>query len=126
MEFLKKFTKNTYLQRNVNGNFDQPIDSFDHLQFSTMKKPKQMIRLILGGVFLILGILGLFLPFLQGLLFLFIGISLLARDIPFFNRILQTLKKRYPKVESAINKFKEKFGALRSKNDNFWQGKKNA
>jgi len=36
---------------------------------------------ILGGVaFLILGVLGLFLPFLQGILFLAIGLTLLSHE----------------------------------------------
>ncbi|MDD4351543.1 MAG: PGPGW domain-containing protein [Candidatus Gracilibacteria bacterium] len=43
-----------------------------------MKKHlKKILRNLAGGFLLILGIIGLFLPFLQGFLFIFIAISLL-------------------------------------------------
>ncbi len=59
-------------------------------------------RLVLGWLFLVLGVLGLFLPFLQGLLFLAIGVVLLSRHVPFFDRIRLKMYRRFPSVEKRI------------------------
>ena len=59
--------------------------------------------LVAGGwVFLILGVLGLFLPFLQGILFLLVGLILLAKAQPSFRLLKMRLKKRYPKYTAAF------------------------
>jgi len=47
---------------------------------------------------MLLGIIGLFLPVLQGVLFLFIGALILAPEVPFFHRIIEDLKKRHPHI----------------------------
>ncbi len=59
---------------------------------------KRIIRLVLGFIFLILGILGLFLPILQGILFLVISALLLAPDVPFIRRLLKKLRRKYPRA----------------------------
>jgi len=43
-------------------------------------------RLIVGGLLIVLGLLGLFLPVLQGILFLALGGMVLSQDIPLFAR----------------------------------------
>ncbi len=59
--------------------------------------------LVLGGwMFLILGVFGLFLPFLQGILFLLVGLILLAKTQPRFRLLKIRLKKRYPKYAAAF------------------------
>ena len=63
-----------------------------------MKFSKRLLRLILGWFFLVLGILGLVLPILQGWLFIAIATILLARDVPFFKRIWHYLQQRFPKI----------------------------
>lgn len=55
-----------------------------------------------GWVFLVLGVLGLFLPFLQGILFLLVGLILLAKAQPRFRLLKMRLKKRYPKYAAAF------------------------
>ncbi len=50
---------------------------------------KKIFLAILGVVFILLGIVGLFLPFLQGFLFIFIGLSLIAP------RFAERLKHRF-------------------------------
>ena len=69
----------------------------------------RLFRLGLGGLFIILGVLGLFLPVLQGILFLGIGGALLHRDIPFLARIVDRLKIRYPSISRATERLKEVF-----------------
>jgi uncharacterized membrane protein YbaN (DUF454 family) len=55
-------------------------------------------RHIVGWPLLILGIVGLALPFLQGILFIVVALTLLAPEIPLFGRVIEALKKRFPAV----------------------------
>jgi hypothetical protein len=60
-----------------------------------------MSRLLMLGIgygFLGLGVLGLFLPILQGILFLAIGLIILARHTTWAERLLTRLKARYPRA----------------------------
>jgi len=73
-------------------------------------------RHIVGWPLLILGIVGLALPFLQGILFIVIALTLLAPEIPLFGRVIEALKKRAPSVfEKAAEikaSLKRRFGQL--------------
>lgn len=69
---------------------------------------KQWAILISGWVFIVLGILGLFLPFLQGILFLVIGLVLLAQVQHWPRRLLEKLKRRFPKLGGMVEKSEEK------------------
>ncbi|MFT5538546.1 MAG: uncharacterized membrane protein YbaN (DUF454 family) [Alphaproteobacteria bacterium] len=66
-------------------------------------KSKRRILMIVGWVFLVLGVLGLFLPILQGVLFLMVGLILLAKAQPRFRLLKQRIKKRYPKYAAAFD-----------------------
>ena len=55
-------------------------------------------RHLVGWPLLILGIVGLALPFLQGILFIVVALTLLAPEIPLFGRVIEALKKRFPAV----------------------------
>ena len=66
-------------------------------------KLKRILVLGLGWAFVLLGIAGLFLPFLQGILFILIGLYLLSRASPRVERFLNRIKERYP----ALKKFDE-------------------
>ena len=58
---------------------------------------KRQAILVLGWAFIFLGILGLFLPILQGILFLTIGLILLSRESEWAAAKLDWLKTRYPR-----------------------------
>jgi len=64
-----------------------------------------VLRMAFGFLFLILGVLGLFLPVLQGLLFLAIGIALLADHIPVFARMRNAISRRHPRFGNALRRF---------------------
>ncbi|MBI4633773.1 MAG: hypothetical protein HY742_07770 [Deltaproteobacteria bacterium] len=59
---------------------------------------KRVARHVIGWFFVALGIVGLFLPVLQGILFLFIGLIILAPDVPFFQKLLCRMEERYPAI----------------------------
>jgi uncharacterized membrane protein YbaN (DUF454 family) len=51
----------------------------------------------------VLGILGLFLPILQGILFLLIGLSLLSNSSPWAARLLGKARERFPKISKTYD-----------------------
>jgi uncharacterized protein len=57
---------------------------------------KRILRYITGIFFLILGVIGLFLPILQGILFIIIGLIILAPESKFIRNILDKLEKKFP------------------------------
>lgn len=59
-------------------------------------------KLFLGWILVILGIAGLFLPFLQGILFLFLGVTILSSESKWVRRALSKLGKRYPRQVARI------------------------
>ena len=61
-----------------------------------MNEFKKIGLLIIGWIFIGLGILGLFLPILQGLLFIMIGLAILSSRSKTIRRFLKYLEKRYP------------------------------
>jgi uncharacterized membrane protein YbaN (DUF454 family) len=63
-------------------------------------------RHIVGWPLLILGIAGLALPFLQGILFIVVALTLLAPEIPLFRRVIEALKKRFPAVFEKADEMK--------------------
>jgi uncharacterized membrane protein YbaN (DUF454 family) len=56
------------------------------------KKLPAPVRIALGAGLVGLGIVGLFLPLLQGLLFITLGLMILARDLPWVRRGLDRLR----------------------------------
>ena len=59
--------------------------------------------ILAGGIaFLVLGIIGLVLPFLQGILFIAIGIILLSLVSPRIRTLLDMHSTRYPRVHKVI------------------------
>ena len=69
---------------------------------------KKGLILVVGWVFLILGIAGFFLPILQGFLFVFIGLAILSSRSELAKRMLERLKTKYPKQYELIQSKKEK------------------
>lgn len=61
-------------------------------------------------MFLILGVVGLFLPFLQGILFLIIGILLLSVYSPSLKEWLRHRTSSYPKVQEVVIKAEDWIG----------------
>ncbi|MDD5204505.1 MAG: PGPGW domain-containing protein [Desulfobacterales bacterium] len=74
-----------------------------------MKNLSRNLRIALGILSLILGVAGLVLPILQGWLFLGIGLVLLSRDVPFFQKLSDRLEHRFPKLVRMRKAAKGKF-----------------
>ncbi len=65
---------------------------------------KRWIVLSLGWFFIVLGVLGLFLPVLQGILFLVIGLLLLATEYHWARRLIDKMSTRYPRIAGPVEK----------------------
>ena len=73
-----------------------------------MGKLARIKWLIIGGFFLLLGIMGLFLPILQGVLFIVIGIIFLAKGSATVRAQKMSFKKRFPKIGSKLTFLEKK------------------
>jgi hypothetical protein len=70
------------------------------VSWKTLKRP---VMLTLGYGFLVLGVLGMFLPILQGFLFLAIGLAILARHAAWARLLRRRLVARYPRLGAKMN-----------------------
>lgn len=77
---------------------------------------KRILKLTLGWLFIILGVLGLFLPLLQGFLFLAIGLAVLSTESTRAKKILIWLKRKYPKPYARFALLKRKLFKRFAKN----------
>jgi uncharacterized membrane protein YbaN (DUF454 family) len=75
---------------------------------ATREKVKRIGVLILGWFFVGLGIIGLFLPFLQGILFIMIGLAFLSSRSATIRRLHNYLEKRYPGQYQRFGTLKDK------------------
>ena len=78
-------------------------------------KLRHYVILTLGWFFIVLGILGLFLPILQGILFLCIGAILLSGESPRMRLLIMKLGRRYPKLRIVLTAAKTKARAWRER-----------
>lgn len=59
---------------------------------------KRLVMLIVGWGFVVLGIVGLFLPVLQGVLFILVGLIILSSEYVWAHQLLTRLRQRFPKI----------------------------
>ena len=67
------------------------------------QKLKRIAIIVIGWVFLLLGIAGLFLPILQGVLFILIGLMILSTEYVWAHHLLSKLKARFPSSAHAAD-----------------------
>src|SRR4030095_3243712 len=61
-----------------------------------------------GWFFILLGIIGLVLPILQGILFILVGLFLLSSVSPWAERLLNRIRKRFPRISKTFDEAKHK------------------
>ncbi len=79
------------------------------------EKVKEIAILVLGWTFIGLGIIGLFLPVLQGILFIMIGLAILSSRSATVQRFLKYLENRYPQYYERVEGWREKVRHWREK-----------
>ncbi len=70
---------------------------------------KRIIRIALGSLFLLLGVVGLILPVLQGILFLIAGLLILSPESRRIRTFLGVLRRRYPAIFEQADRLHRKF-----------------
>jgi uncharacterized protein len=70
---------------------------------------KRILLKITGWTFIVLGIAGLFLPVLQGILFLFIGLTILSGEYHWARRWITRLRQRFPEADRKLRHFLGKY-----------------
>ncbi|MGC2856272.1 PGPGW domain-containing protein [Novispirillum sp. DQ9] len=68
-----------------------------------------------GWTFIVLGLAGLVLPFLQGILFLVIGAILLSSQSPAAARLVQRVLDRHPKAEEWHDRAERSLRRIRAR-----------
>jgi uncharacterized membrane protein YbaN (DUF454 family) len=69
---------------------------------------KRIVLLIVGWGFIFLGIIGLFLPVLQGILFILVGLIILSAEYTWAHRLLEKAKARFPRVARRAGEASER------------------
>jgi uncharacterized protein len=62
----------------------------------------------LGVIFIILGVIGLFLPFLQGIIFLAIGLYILSLTSKKLKRAIESRLRKYPRAFNRYERYSAK------------------
>lgn len=68
--------------------------------------------IIVGWAFVVLGIVGLFLPVLQGILFLLIGLVILSKEYQWARNLISYLRRRFPKLDALLKTVHEEYGHI--------------
>ena len=87
-----------------------------------MGKLSRIKWLVIGTMFVLLGIVGLFLPILQGILFIVIGVLCLAKGSATIRSQKMGFKKRFPRIGAKLTYLENKARTWREKRN----AKKNA
>jgi uncharacterized protein len=69
------------------------------------KQAKKIFILSVGIAFIMLGLIGLVLPILQGILFLIIGFILVSFYFPEIRLLMKKHVEKHPHLSPVINKF---------------------
>jgi Flp pilus assembly protein TadB len=65
---------------------------------------KRVAIIATGWIFVVLGIAGLFLPLLQGILFLLIGLVILSKEYRWAGKLLNRIRSRFPRMATSLAK----------------------
>lgn len=67
------------------------------------RRLKRLLIDFFGIVFIIFGVIGIFLPILQGIFFIIIGVYLLSLHSLWFSRKLKRVNHRFPRTGNFID-----------------------
>jgi hypothetical protein len=76
-------------------------------RFIWNKYTRLMLRHILGWLCILIGVIQGFIPFLQGWIFIAMGIFLLADHVPFFGKIRAWIHRRFPNLTQRVHDIAE-------------------
>jgi len=88
---------------------DESDDTHDELtELSPLPWPLRVALLALGWLCILIGVAGLFLPGIQGILTIALGVALLSLGSAKLHHFLQSSLQRWPRVWLPIEKFRRR------------------
>ena len=81
------------------------------------RQVQRALALTIGWALIALGIVGLFLPVLQGVLFILLGLYVLSRESKSARKLLERLRNRHPGAYATMQRAKARIAAWR---DRLW------
>lgn len=69
-------------------------------------KIKIAVRIFIATILIIIGVLGIILPFLHGIAFLLAGFIILSVDFPYVEKKLEKFVAKHAKIEKMYKKIK--------------------
>jgi uncharacterized membrane protein YbaN (DUF454 family) len=69
-----------------------------------LTKRNKLFVLLVGWSFIVLGLVGLFLPGLQGILLLLVGLFILSSEYAWAHRLLEKIRERFPATAMRFEK----------------------
>ncbi len=76
---------------------------------------KRVVGLVLGWALVVLGVVGLFVPILQGVLLILLGLWVLSRESRWARRCLRKLRLRYPVADRKLREIQAGFRGWRER-----------
>jgi uncharacterized membrane protein YbaN (DUF454 family) len=83
-----------------------------------VRRVRRIFIISLGLVTILLGIVGLFVPVLQGVLFILVGLYLLSRESRIARCWLERLRERFPRVNEKLIRIRGRFSHRRTSDQN--------
>lgn len=63
---------------------------------------------VLGTVLILVGLVVLPLPIPLGLIMITVGFALLAPYVPFFQRVVEKMRRKWPNIDATLLKYRDK------------------
>ena len=76
---------------------------------------KRVATHIVGWAFILLGIVGLVIPIMQGILFILVGLFILSGVSPRAARLLHRIRKRFPRISNQFDQARSKGKAVQAR-----------
>jgi uncharacterized membrane protein YbaN (DUF454 family) len=67
---------------------------------------RRVVTLVVGWTLIAIGVVGLFLPFLQGILLILLGLYLLSRESELARRWFERGRRRFPRVDARLKQWR--------------------
>jgi uncharacterized protein len=74
---------------------------------------ERIVTLVMGWLLIVLGVIGLFLPVLQGVLLLLLGFYVLSRESSWARRRFNQLRARFPDLDASVQRLADRMRAWR-------------
>jgi hypothetical protein len=71
-------------------------------KITTLKQAKRIIKLVTGFTVLLIGIAGLFLPFLQGILMIVAGLAILGTEFIWAKRLMRRFEDGANNIKNSV------------------------